>query len=40
VKGNGALWLTEPDDTVRSIKEAPADPYWEAYDRAVREGWR
>jgi hydrogenase maturation factor len=39
VKGSGKLWLTEPDGTVRTITEAEPDPYWEAYGRAVAEGW-
>jgi hypothetical protein len=34
------IWLTEPDDRVTSIQQPEADPYWPAYDRAVREGWR
>jgi hydrogenase maturation factor len=40
VKGGGTLWLTEPDGAVRRLTEAAADPYWPAYERAVREGWR
>ncbi len=39
VRGSGKLWLTEPDGTVRTIAEAEPDPYWEAYGRAVAEGW-
>jgi hydrogenase maturation factor len=39
VRGSGKLWLTEPDGTVRTITEAEPDPYWEAYARAVAEGW-
>jgi hydrogenase maturation factor len=37
--GNGALWLTEIDGSVATLHEPRPDPYWEAYDRAVREGW-
>jgi hydrogenase maturation factor len=40
VRGSGKLWLTEPDGTVRTVTEAEPDPYWEAYRRAVVEGWR
>jgi hydrogenase expression/formation protein HypE len=40
VRGSGTMWLTEPDDHVTSIKEPVPDPYWPAYDRAVREAWR
>ena len=39
VRGNGTVWLTEPDGGVSKITEPLPDPYWEAYDRAVREGW-
>ena len=39
VRGAGNLWLTEPDGAVRTIAEAEPDPYWEAYGRAVAEGW-
>jgi hydrogenase maturation factor len=39
VKGSGKLWLTEPDGAVRTLAEAEPDPYWEAYGRAVAEGW-
>jgi hydrogenase maturation factor len=38
--GSGRLWLTEPDGGVRTIASPEPDPYWPAYDRAVREGWR
>ena len=40
VRGSGKLWLTEPDGAVRTIAEAEPDPYWDAYGRAVAEGWR
>ena len=39
MSGKGKLWLTEPDGTVRTLTEAEPDPYWEAYGRAVAEGW-
>jgi len=38
--GSGQLWLTAPDGTVRTLREPEPDPYWGAYDRAVREGWK
>jgi hydrogenase maturation factor len=38
--GSGRLWLTTADGAVRTITEPEPDPYWAAYDRAVREGWR
>jgi hydrogenase maturation factor len=37
--GSGRLWLTEPDGSVRKLDAPEPDPYWPAYDRAVREGW-
>jgi hydrogenase maturation factor len=40
VRGHGALWLTEPEGKVQKISEPITDPYWEAYDRAMREGWK
>jgi hydrogenase maturation factor len=39
VEGRGILWLTEPDGRVVKLSRPEADPYWEAYSRAVREGW-
>jgi hydrogenase expression/formation protein HypE len=39
VRGSGRLWLTEGDRDVRTLDEPPADPWWDAYARAVREGW-
>jgi hydrogenase expression/formation protein HypE len=38
--GSGTLWLTEPDGAVKKIAAPEPDPYWGAYDRATREGWR
>ena len=40
MKGDGALWLTESDGAVRRITAPEADPYWPAYERALREGWK
>jgi hydrogenase maturation factor len=37
--GSGRLWLTTPDGQVHPIEKPQPDPYWAAYDRAVREGW-
>lgn len=39
VAGAGALWLTEPGGEVRTFTEPEPDPYWDAYARALREGW-
>jgi hydrogenase maturation factor len=39
VAGHGSLWLTEADGSVTRLERAEPDPYWEAYSRAVREGW-
>lgn len=36
--GSGILWLTE-ESSVRKLDAPEPDPYWPAYDRAVREGW-
>ena len=40
MRGHAALWLTGLDGKIRKLDEVPADPYWSAYARAVREGWR
>ncbi|HKQ57808.1 MAG TPA: AIR synthase-related protein, partial [Candidatus Eisenbacteria bacterium] len=40
MSGGGRLWLTDPDGMVRKLEAPEPDPYWAAYDRAVREGWR
>ena len=37
--GSGTVWLTDPDDTVRQLTHPEPDPYWAAYDRALKEGW-
>lgn len=37
--GSGTLYLTLPDGSVRKLSEPEPDPYWPAYERAVREGW-
>jgi hydrogenase maturation factor len=38
--GKGRLWVAEPDGGVSTFDEPLPDPYWPAYERAVREGWR
>jgi hydrogenase maturation factor len=38
-EGAGALRLVEPGGAVRVVTEPEPDPYWEAYARAMREGW-
>jgi len=40
MKGTGRVWLAEADGAITTLDEAPPDPYWDAYGRAVREGWR
>ena len=40
LEGNGRLWIAEADGKVTTLDAPPADPYWPAYARAVREGWR
>ena len=39
MSGSGILWLTEAGGGVRKLDAPEPDPYWPAYDRAVREGW-
>ncbi len=40
VRGSGHLWVTEDDQRTVTRIEAPLpDPWWEAYSRAVSEGW-
>jgi hydrogenase expression/formation protein HypE len=39
VPGSGRLLLREPSGEVRTITDPEPDPYWPAYERAVREGW-
>jgi hydrogenase maturation factor len=38
--GGGRLWLAEPDGSVTRLDAPAPDPYWPAYARALREGWR
>ena len=38
--GRGKLWVAEPDGSVSTFETAQPDPWWPAYQRAVREGWR
>jgi hydrogenase maturation factor len=37
--GHGRLWVGEPDGGVTTYDTPVPDPYWPAYERAVREGW-
>lgn len=37
--GHGVLHLTESDGSIGHLTECGSDPYWPAYDRAMREGW-
>ena len=39
VPGGGRVLLREASGDVRTISEPEPDPYWPAYERAVREGW-
>ena len=38
--GKGKLWVAEPEGGVSTFDTPQPDPWWPAYDRAVREGWR
>lgn len=40
VRGSGRLWVTEATGDVTVFDAVQPDPYWDAYARAVREGWR
>lgn len=40
MKGTGRLWVAEPHGGVTTLDEPLPDPYWDAYGRAVREGWK
>jgi len=40
MRGNGRLWVTEASGEVTVFDAVQPDPYWDAYARAVREGWR
>ena len=39
MSGNGTVWLTLEDARVEKLREPAPDPYWPAYERAVREKW-
>ncbi len=39
VRGHGSVWLTAVDGAVARIDAPPRDGYWDAYARAVLEGW-
>lgn len=38
--GHGRLWVGEPEGSVATFDTPLPDPWWAAYERAVREGWR
>jgi len=38
--GKGKLWVAEPDGGVSTVDAPQPDPWWAAYERALREGWR
>ena len=38
--GSGRLWVAEADGSVLTFDAPLPDPYWPAYERAVREGWQ
>ncbi|MEQ1834216.1 MAG: AIR synthase-related protein, partial [Candidatus Eisenbacteria bacterium] len=40
MSGHGKLWVAEPDGRVSTFDAPQPDPYWPAYDRALREGWK
>jgi len=40
VGAGGKVWLTNDDGGVEKLGEPQPDPYWAAYGRAVREGWK
>ena len=37
--GHGRLWVAEADGSVTTHDAPLPDPWWPAYDRALREGW-
>ncbi len=39
VRGPGIVWWAESEGEAIRVAEAPPDPYWAAYERAIREGW-
>ena len=38
--GHGKLWVAGADGVVATYDTPQPDPWWTAYERAVREGWR
>ena len=38
--GHGRLWVAEPEGGVSTFDAPLPDPWWDAYGRAVREGWK
>lgn len=39
VRGAARVWLTDETGAVSTHDAPPADPYWDAYARAVAQGW-
>jgi len=39
MRGHGVLHLTLEDGSIRQLRASEPDPYWAAYERAIREGW-
>ena len=39
LEGHGTLWLTGADGKVTKLRDVEPDPYWPAYERAVKERW-
>ncbi len=39
MRGSGRLWVTDEAGHVVAYDAPQPDPYWEAYSRALREGW-
>ncbi len=40
LKGSGRVWVVDEEGRVVTYDAPAPDPYWAAYGRAVREGWR
>ncbi len=38
--GHGKLWVAEPEGGVSTFEAPLPDPWWAAYERATREGWK
>lgn len=40
MRGHAVVHLTGADGVIQQLTEPESDPYWPAYERAVREGWK